>query len=118
MPVQIKRIYEAMNPADGERILVDRLWPRGIKKADAHLAAWSKDLAPSTALRRWFDHVPERFAEFTRRYERELETPAAREALHELAERARHETITLVYAAHDERHNHAVVLQGLLQRGR
>src|SRR3954452_22853316 len=77
MTFQIKRVYEAATPADGTRVLVDRLWPRGLRKADAKWMYWMKDVAPSPELRRWFGHEPERFAEFSRRYKKELRENAA-----------------------------------------
>ena len=97
-------------------MLVDRLWPRGVRKEDLSLDAWAKDVAPSHALRRWFAHDPRRWREFALRYRRELQAPAARAALGDLASRAARGTVTLVYAAHDEDHNDAVVLRRLLER--
>ncbi|MFZ1904012.1 MAG: DUF488 domain-containing protein [Steroidobacteraceae bacterium] len=115
--VQIKRIYDARDPADGYRALVDRLWPRGISKARAALDAWLVELAPSTELRQWFGHEPGRFAEFARRYRAELR--AQRHALDELRARAARERVTLLYAARDPRSNHATVLRDvLLKRAR
>lgn len=113
--VKVKRAYEAPSPADGRRILVDRLWPRGIKKAEANLAAWLKDLAPSDDLRRWFDHNPERWEEFHRRYVQELAAPDKTPLLQDLVTQARQGTVTLVYAARDRDHNNAVVMQTLLE---
>ena len=107
MPFQIKRVYEPAAPSDGNRILVDRLWPRGLKKADAKLDQWLKDIAPSTALRTWFGHKPDRFAEFARRYRKEL---AANPALAALRKAGRGKTVTLLYAAHDPAINQAAVL--------
>ncbi|QXL84391.1 DUF488 domain-containing protein [Comamonas sp. NLF-1-9] len=110
--VRIRRAYEDPAPEDGERILIDRLWPRGVKKEALQLAEWNKDLAPSAELRKWFDHDPERWPEFRRRYAAELaEHPEAFEALRE---RARSGVITLVYGAHDEQVNNAVALRGYL----
>ena len=110
--VQIKRIYEARDAADGYRALVDRLWPRGISKARAALDAWLVELAPSTGLRQWFGHEPGRFAEFARRYRAELR--AQRRALDALRARAARERVTLLYAARDPRSNHAAVLRDVL----
>ena len=107
--IRIKRVYEAPSPRDGTRILVDRLWPRGLKKADAAIAQWMKEIAPSNELRKWFGHDPERWEEFRRRYERELESK--RELLREIEELAAKGPVTLVYSAHDEVHNQAVVLR-------
>lgn len=110
--VQVKRAYEAPAQEDGTRILIDRLWPRGVKKETLALDQWDKDLAPSTELRQWFGHDPERWAEFQQRYAKELLTHApAFDALRTLARKGR---ITLVYGAHDEAHNNAVALQSIL----
>jgi uncharacterized protein YeaO (DUF488 family) len=98
---------------DGYRVLVDRLWPRGVSKEEAHLDEWARELAPSPELRRWFGHDPARFDEFRRRYRDEL--AGREEKLGELRERATHGTVTLVYAARDTEHNDAVVLAELLQ---
>jgi uncharacterized protein YeaO (DUF488 family) len=108
----IKRIYDAPATTDGYRVLVDRLWPRGVSKEKAALDLWLKDIAPSPDLREWFGHQPERFQEFSARYQAELEQNPAVGALHALAKD--HMTITLLYAAHDPAINHAVVLQRYL----
>ncbi len=110
--IKLKRAYEKPSPADGTRILVDRLWPRGISKEKAALDGWMKEIAPSTALRQWFAHDPKRWEEFRRRYGEELR--AHPERLEELRSLARKGTLTLVYAAHDEAHNDAVVLRDVL----
>jgi uncharacterized protein YeaO (DUF488 family) len=110
--VRLKRAYEQPTADDGLRILVDRLWPRGLKKADAAIDLWEKDLAPSTELRQWFGHSPQRWEEFRRRYARELRQHAERIA--ELRELARKTPLTLVYSAHDEAHNDALVLREVL----
>ena len=107
MPVKIKRIYEPAAPEDGQRILVDRLWPRGVAKAEAHIDLWLKDVAPSADLRRWFGHKPERWAEFQKRYLAELKDNPAFEDLRRLA---RGKPTTLLYGARDETHNQARVL--------
>ena len=114
--LRLKRAYEAPSRRDGHRVLVERLWPRGLRKADAHIDEWLKDVAPSDELRRWFGHEPTRFSEFRDRYRRELHAAPARKALIELARRAAHGTVTLVYSAHDEVHNNAVVLAQELER--
>jgi uncharacterized protein YeaO (DUF488 family) len=114
MSFRIKRIYDAAKPSDGRRVLVDRIWPRGVRKADAQLDDWIKDVAPSTRLRRWFGHDPERFAEFRRRYESELAGNAAVPDLRALGKRAK---VTLLYSAHDPKFNQAVVLKSVLDRG-
>lgn len=114
--IQLKRAYEPANATDGYRVLVDRLWPRGLHKADAHIDEWVKDVAPSSELRRWFGHDPSRFREFRERYKRELRSEEARAALVELARRAARGTVTLVYSARDEVHNNAIVLARELER--
>ncbi|GAA5234487.1 DUF488 domain-containing protein [Verticiella sediminum] len=111
--IRTKRIYEAAVDDDGARVLVDRLWPRGIRKADAHLHAWMKDVAPSNELRRWFGHDPERWEAFRTRYRAELEH--AGDALRPLLDLAREGRLTLLYGARDEKHNQAVVLAELLK---
>ena len=118
--IHLKRAYEPVGPDDGQRILVERLWPRGLRKEQAHLDEWLKDLAPSDSLRRWFHTDPSRWPEFEKRYRRELTADAARAMIGVLRRRARVETLTLIYAAHDEEHNSAVVLQGAIEgrRGR
>lgn len=110
--IRLKRAYEQPAAGDGLRILVDRLWPRGVSKAKAAVDRWEKDIAPSTELRKWFGHAPERWEEFRRRYTAELDQHAA--VLAELRERACEAPITLVYSAHDEAHNDAVVLREVL----
>ena len=110
--VQLKRAYEPPAAADGTRILIDRLWPRGVKKADAAIDQWAKDIAPSTALRKWFGHDPTRWREFRTRYAAEVnEHP---EQLNILRSLARQGPITLVFSAHDEVHNDAVALRDFL----
>lgn len=114
--VRVKRIYEPPAPEDGIRILVDRLWPRGISKEQAAIDEWMKDIAPSPALRTWFGHRPERFAEFSKQYEQELSLDPARCALAQrICELALRSNVTLVYAAKDPVHNHAVVLLRWIQ---
>ena len=113
MSVRLKRAYEPPAPADGYRVLIDRLWPRGVASANARLDEWAKELAPSTKLRRWFGHDPARFAEFRQRYVEELS--AQEDKLRELRGRARETTLTLVYGARDNEHNDAVVLAELLR---
>jgi uncharacterized protein YeaO (DUF488 family) len=115
MDVRIKRAQEAAAPSDGRRVLIDRLWPRGISRERARLDGWERDLAPSTALRKWFGHDPARFEEFRRRYVDELRDQ--RPLLTELRRRAREGRLTLVYAARDTEHNDAVVLAEVLRRG-
>jgi uncharacterized protein YeaO (DUF488 family) len=115
MDVRLKRAYDPAASADGYRLLIDRLWPRGISRARAKLDNWEPELAPSTELRQWFGHQPERFAEFRRRSMEELGSQRAR--LTALRRRARDGTLTLVYSAHDAEHNDAVVLAEVLRRG-
>ena len=111
--VRLKRAYEPSAASDGYRVLIDRLWPRGVSRKDARLDEWARELAPSAALRRWFAHDPARFEEFRRRYGEEL---TARETkLSELRRRAREGTLTLVYGARDIEHNDAIVLAELLR---
>jgi uncharacterized protein YeaO (DUF488 family) len=111
MPIWIKRVYDEARPQDGVRILVDRLWPRGISKDKAAFAEWMKEVAPSTALRQWFDHRPERWAEFQTRYRQELrENPMVAT----LRQRARAETVTLLYGSRNRDFNHAKVLANAL----
>ena len=112
MSVRLKRAYEPPSPSDGYRVLIDRLWPRGVARANARLDEWAQELAPSTELRRWFGHDPARFAEFRQRYLEELS--AQEDKLSELRGRARETTLTLVYGARDTEHNDAVVLAELL----
>ena len=111
----MKRAYEPAAPSDGHRVLIDRLWPRGVSRERARLDEWEKDLAPSAELRTWFGHDPARFEEFRRRYVEELRPQRAR--LAELRRRARDGSLTLVYAAADDEHNDAVVLAEVLCRG-
>jgi uncharacterized protein YeaO (DUF488 family) len=114
--IQMKRAYEPAVKADGYRVLIDRLWPRGIRKADFQMDEWAKQLAPSATLRRDFGHKPEHWKEFQSRYRAELRSTEAREKLEELAWRARRGTVTLVYSAKDEAHNDAVVLREIIER--
>lgn len=113
MAIAIKRAYEPAAESDGFRILVDRLWPRGVSKAEAHFDLWAKSTAPSTALRKWFAHDPAKWVAFQAKYEAEL---AANPAFAELKAVVKaHEQVTLVYAARDEVHNEAAVLQKMLK---
>lgn len=111
--LHIKRIYEPPKRGDGARVLVDCVWPRGVSKDEAELDLWLKEIAPSTELRKWFGHDPERFAEFRKRYRDELKDKD--EAIAELA-KLRPKNVTLLYSAHDEQHNQAVVLAEYLGR--
>ncbi len=113
MSVKIKRVYEDAAAADGCRVLVDRVWPRGVTKEDAKVDEWLKEVAPSTDLRKWFGHDPEKFADFGKKYRKELVDSDALAELRALVKD--HKTVTLVYGAKDEEHNQAVVLQRLLK---
>jgi uncharacterized protein YeaO (DUF488 family) len=112
--IKIKRIYDAPDPGDGVRLLVDRLWPRGLSKEKAALDRWLKEIAPSDELRHWFGHDPAKWSEFRSRYRQEL--AEQRPLLKEIAEQGRKETVTLLYAAHDEEHNNAVALKETLEK--
>lgn len=115
--VVLKRIYEPASKEDGKRILVDRIWPRGISKDKAQLDLWMKEIAPSTELRKEFNHKPERFEEFKEHYIKELQQTEEKEmALNQLLEMAKEEKVTLLYGAKDEVHNQAVVLKEVLVR--
>lgn len=114
--IRIKRIYDRPDPSDGVRILVDRLWPRGMSKDAARIDEWRKDLAPTNVLREWVHHDPNRWEEFQVRYRNELDAAGKAGELKELAERARSETITLLYAARDEARNNAVALKKILEK--
>jgi uncharacterized protein YeaO (DUF488 family) len=111
--IQLKRIYDDPTPDDGDRVLVDRLWPRGISKEDARLDEWCKELAPSDELRNWFDHDPDKWQEFQSRYREELDRQ--RNRCHKLLDSCDKDTLTLLYAAKDEQHNNAVVLRDFLE---
>lgn len=112
MSLQIKRVYEEPAKADGFRILVDRLWPRGMKKEKAAIDLWLKEIAPSSELRKWFDHDPEKWTEFQKRYTKELKNRT--EAVDEVKQHLKTGNVTLVYSAKDEAHNQAVVLKTYL----
>jgi uncharacterized protein YeaO (DUF488 family) len=112
--VRIKRVYNARQLDDGYRVLVDRLWPRGLSKERAAIDLWCKEVAPTSELRRWFDHQPDRFVEFTARYVAELDSNPATEPLREIV--ATKETVTLLYGARDELINQAAVLADYLSR--
>ena len=112
MNISIKRVYLPAEDSEGYRVLVDRLWPRGIKKENAKIDLWAKALAPSAELRKWFNHIPERFEEFSKKYVEELKAnPEVAPILDELRQ---HDKVTLLYGAKDEQHNNAVVLLHLL----
>ena len=110
--IQIKRVYDDPSESDGYRILIDRIWPRGVSKEDAKLDDWNKDLAPSTELRKWFDHDPDKFKDFSDKYKKELKDQT--DALKQLSKKAKDQTVTLLYGAKDTEHNQAVVLKEVL----
>jgi len=112
--IKIKRAYEPIEKSDGFRILVDRLWPRGIKKEDAHFDVWLKEIAPTSELRKWFNHETEKWDEFTKKYMTELKVSPALEELLTLVDK--HRIITLVYGAKDEQHNQAIVIKEYLEK--
>jgi uncharacterized protein YeaO (DUF488 family) len=114
MSIKLRRVYETPDHADGIRILVDRLWPRGLTKERAKLDLWLKEVAPSTELRKWFDHDPKKWRVFCSRYRRELKDHA--DQLERIKREARGGTVTLLYGARDQEHNEAVVLKQLLER--
>ena len=113
---KLKRAYDPAARGDGYRVLVERLWPRGIRKQDLALDEWMKVVAPSTTLRKWFGHDPKRWTEFRQRYLKELKTSPASEGLHALAERASKGTVTLIFSSRDAEHNNAVVLKHEIER--
>jgi uncharacterized protein YeaO (DUF488 family) len=113
--IQLKRVYEPAESGDGVRILVDRLWPRGLTKEKAAVDHWMKDIAPSAGLRKWFGHDPDRWPEFGRRYTEELREHTA--LLDQIRELATGQTVTLLFGAHDEEHNDAAVLREILMKG-
>ncbi|MGD0704711.1 MAG: DUF488 family protein [Trebonia sp.] len=113
--VQVRRVYEEPDPGDGTRVLVDRIWPRGMTKEKASLDDWCRDIAPSTELRKWYGHDPERFREFTRRYTEELAAPERAEALAQLRGLAETRTLTLLTASKAVDISEAAVLAGLLR---
>ena len=115
LQVKVKRVYDPPAAEDGQRVLIDRLWPRGVKREEAHLDAWLRDVAPSDELRRWFGHDPARWEEFQALYRHELEDGAHRAALAQLRERARQGTLTLLFATKDTEHNSALVLRDVLE---
>jgi uncharacterized protein YeaO (DUF488 family) len=111
--IKLKRVYEPASAEDGTRFLVERLWPRGVKKDALRLDAWLKDVAPSTKLRQWFGHDPAKWSEFQRRYRAELDTNAG--ALEPVLKAGRRGRVTLVYSSHDQEHNNAVVLKSYVE---
>jgi uncharacterized protein YeaO (DUF488 family) len=112
--IQIKRVYDPPSPKDGKRILVDRLWPRGIKKEKLKMDEWLKEIAPSDLLRKWFSHDPRKYEEFKKRYTEELEDKS--EILKRIKSEAKRRRVTILFSAKDTEHNHAMVLKELLSR--
>lgn len=110
----LKRVYDEPAASDGTRVLVDRLWPRGLSKERAHVDVWLKEVAPSDELRKWFAHDPAKFAEFRRRYHEELQTGEGQAALEKLRALKKQGSVTLLFSAHDSQHNNAIVLHDLL----
>ncbi|PAV31433.1 hypothetical protein CIL05_01905 [Virgibacillus profundi] len=116
MPVQIKRTYEESNKNDGVRVLVDRIWPRGMSKEDAELDHWMKEVGPSDDLRKWFGHDPNKYEDFKKKYKKELESGDQQEELEKLKDitKKHNKNVTLLYAAKDEKNNQAQVLKEIL----
>jgi uncharacterized protein YeaO (DUF488 family) len=112
--IRLKRAYEDASPEDGLRVLVDRLWPRGLTKQKSHIDVWLKEIAPSPELRKWFGHDPAKWKDFQARYRKEI--ASHRDSLAFLREKGKEGTVTLLFASRDQEHNNAVVLQGLLKR--
>lgn len=114
MSIQVKRVYEAAADSDGYRVLVDRLWPRGVSRQDAKIDLWLKDIAPSTELRKWFNHDRMKWDEFRERYSRELDSQP--DTVKQLADLVHERTVTLIYSAKDTTYNQAVALKEYLHR--
>jgi uncharacterized protein YeaO (DUF488 family) len=114
--IKLKRVYDPVERGDGQRVLVERLWPRGLRKEDARVTEWLRDIAPSPVLRRWYGHEPARWTEFKRRYRAELRRPERRRLLEALADQARRGTVTLVFAARDPERNSAVLVREELEK--
>lgn len=112
--VKIKRVYEEKKRGDGHRVLIDRLWPRGLKKTELHYHQWPKELCPSSELRTFFNHDPKKFRRFKKKYMLELENPAAQKIIKALAKKSLKKNVTLLYGAHDELINHAVILREVI----
>jgi uncharacterized protein YeaO (DUF488 family) len=114
--ITTKRVYEPHSRTDGYRVLVDRLWPRGLSKANAHVDLWAKEIAPSTELRQWYEHDPDKWKDFQKRYREELNTPEAKAVLSDLVRRARRGRVTLVYSSHAGDISNAAALERMLKR--
>lgn len=111
-----KRVYETYEESDGYRVLIDRLWPRGLSKAKAHVDAWPKEIAPSTELRTWYGHDPNKWSEFQKRFQEELKAPEARSVLDDLVKRGKRGRVTLLFSSHAADISNAAVLEPLLNR--
>jgi len=116
MKVAIRRVYDEPEKDEGLRVLVDRLWPRGVRKNDLQYDLWEKDIAPTPALRKWFGHAPERWEAFHEKYRKELEEPPVRERLQAIVKEAGKRKITLLYGARDPQHNHALILADVIRK--
>jgi uncharacterized protein YeaO (DUF488 family) len=114
LSVALKRAYDEPAASDGTRVLVERLWPRGVSKERAHIDLWLKEVAPSAELRKWYNHDVQKYQEFRRRYETELQSETGQKALAKLREMAKQGQLTLIFAAHDPEHSSAIILQDLL----
>lgn len=114
--IKIKRVYEEHEISDGYRVLVDRLWPRGMKKSDLDFNEWPKEICPSTEIRKIFGHEPSKFKEFKKEYKKELNNEEAQKEIKLLAKKSLKQNVTLLYAAHDEKINHAIVLKEVIER--
>lgn len=116
--IKFKRVYEKPSPTDGKRILVDRLWPRGLRKKDAHIDEWLREIAPSDSLRKWFGHKEERWEKFRKRYREELNEEQKGKVLQKLRQEGQHRMLTLLFGAKDIKHNNAAVLSELLKKAK
>jgi uncharacterized protein YeaO (DUF488 family) len=116
--LKIKRAYEAVETSDGKRILIDRLWPRGMSKSAARIDEWIKDLAPSTELRKWFGHDPQKWEGFKKKYLKELSSPQKIKLLEDITRQASNGTVTLIYSAKDTEHNDVRVLEELINKNK
>ncbi|MGA9364772.1 MAG: DUF488 family protein [Bacteroidota bacterium] len=114
--IKLKRIYEKAERTDGKRVLIDRLWPRGVRKEEAHIDEWLREIAPSDELRRWYGHKPERWEDFRKRYRAELSKASLKELVGKLRRKGKRSTVTLLFAATDSEHSNAAVLKEILEK--
>ena len=114
--IKLKRIYDTPERTDGKRVLIDRLWPRGVRKEEARIDAWLREIAPSDELRRWYGHKIERWEEFRKRYRDELSRVPLKELVEELRKEGKRSTVTLLFAATDTQHSNAAILKELLEK--